>query len=132
VADPVCASCHNIIDPPGLAFEHYDAIGAYRTIDGSSPVDASGELLGNDAALTGEFRDAIELIPRLAASETVQNCVANQWFRFSLGRMESDDDDCSTSFIQAEFRRSGGDVRVLLGAVARSEAFRHVRATAGE
>ncbi len=41
--NPVCASCHSVIDPPGFALEHFDAIGGWRTIDESGqPVDATG------------------------------------------------------------------------------------------
>ena len=40
---PVCATCHAIIDPSGFALENFDAIGGYRTIDESGqPVDAMG------------------------------------------------------------------------------------------
>jgi len=49
--DPTCAACHVKIDPLGLAFENYDAIGRWRTVEnvtdgaGKNPsVDASGEL----------------------------------------------------------------------------------------
>jgi hypothetical protein len=41
--NPVCASCHSVIDPPGFALENFDAIGGWRTTDESGkPVDASG------------------------------------------------------------------------------------------
>jgi hypothetical protein len=41
--DPVCSSCHSVLDPPGFALEHFDAIGGWRTVDESGrPVDASG------------------------------------------------------------------------------------------
>ncbi len=41
--NPVCSSCHAVIDPPGFALEHYDAIGGWRNIDESGkPVDATG------------------------------------------------------------------------------------------
>ena len=45
-ANPVCASCHKIMDPLGFALENYDAIGKWRTVDGNSgvPIDATGEL----------------------------------------------------------------------------------------
>src|ERR1700752_1616616 len=29
-ANPVCAACHRVIDPPGLALEHFDVTGAWR------------------------------------------------------------------------------------------------------
>jgi hypothetical protein len=47
---PSCAACHRKIDPLGLAFDHFNAIGEWRThekVEGTGddpPVDASGEL----------------------------------------------------------------------------------------
>ena len=43
-ANPACASCHNVMDPLGLALENFDAVGAWRTRDAGQPIDASGEL----------------------------------------------------------------------------------------
>ncbi len=44
-ANPVCASCHNVIDPAGFALENFDAVGRWRTVDESfNVIDASGAL----------------------------------------------------------------------------------------
>jgi hypothetical protein len=43
-ANPVCASCHRIMDPLGFALENFNAIGAWRTSDHGNPIDASGQL----------------------------------------------------------------------------------------
>ena len=44
-ANPVCASCHAMIDPIGFALEHFDAVGTLRTHDDSfNAIDASGSL----------------------------------------------------------------------------------------
>ncbi|MCP4500296.1 MAG: DUF1588 domain-containing protein [Deltaproteobacteria bacterium] len=43
--NPSCASCHWLIDPIGFGFEHYDALGRYRSAKNRFPVDASGEVL---------------------------------------------------------------------------------------
>lgn len=43
-SDAVCASCHARMDPLGFGLENYDAIGRWRTMDGSFPVDSSGTL----------------------------------------------------------------------------------------
>jgi mono/diheme cytochrome c family protein len=44
--NPTCASCHSVIDPPGFALEHFDAIGGWRMRDESgAPVDARGTLV---------------------------------------------------------------------------------------
>ena len=41
--DPVCASCHSVLDPLGFALESYDAVGALRSRDAKgNPVDNSG------------------------------------------------------------------------------------------
>jgi len=41
--NPVCSTCHSVIDPPGFALENFDAIGGWRTVDESGkPVDATG------------------------------------------------------------------------------------------
>ncbi|MGJ8643322.1 MAG: DUF1592 domain-containing protein [Luteolibacter sp.] len=39
-----CATCHNLMDPPGFALENFDAVGRWRENEGASPVDASGGL----------------------------------------------------------------------------------------
>jgi hypothetical protein len=47
-ANPVCASCHKIMDPIGFSLENFDAVGAWRDRDGGTlgqPIDASGQLL---------------------------------------------------------------------------------------
>lgn len=42
--NPVCAACHQPMDPLGFALENFDAVGEWRTHDAGSPVDASGVL----------------------------------------------------------------------------------------
>lgn len=78
-ADERCASCHAKIDPLGLAFDHYDAIGRWRTQEkvqegsGDDPkIDASGELIDGR-----KFKDHAELkqllvtdLPHFAAALT--------------------------------------------------------------
>ena len=63
-SDPTCAACHRKIDPLGFAFDAYDAIGRWRTVEivrdgaGDNPkVDASGELPdGRKFADAAEFK----------------------------------------------------------------------------
>jgi hypothetical protein len=43
-ANPACASCHNVMDPVGFSLENFDAVGAWRTMDGPDRVDPSGTL----------------------------------------------------------------------------------------
>jgi hypothetical protein len=131
VSSPACAACHKDIDPLGLAFEHYDSVGRYRTNDGLSAVDASGTFTNVRDDLKGTFANAGEMVEKLAESSEVEDCTSRQWFRFALGRVESFDDACTVAALQGDFDASQGNVTQLLASIARSEAFRHVR-SAGE
>lgn len=131
VASPACGACHKYIDPLGLAFEHYDPVGRYRTHDGLSAVDASGTFTNVAEDLQGSFANAGEMVQKLAESSEVKDCTTRQWFRFALGRVESFDDACTVATLQRDFDTSQGNVTELLSSIARSEAFRHVR-SAGE
>ncbi len=132
VADGACAGCHSLIDPIGLGFEHYDAVGAYREVDGQGPVDASGEFTNVRDDLAGSFTNAVELTAMLAESAEVADCVSRQWFRFSLGRVESKSDACSVRDIQTGFNDSDHNIRSLLTEIVTSDAFRYVRSTGGD
>src|SRR5262249_55468488 len=44
-SNPACASCHAVMDPPGLSLEGFDAVGRRRTLDDAyEPIDLSGVL----------------------------------------------------------------------------------------
>ena len=43
-ASPQCASCHRLMDPIGLSLENFDHTGKWRTLDGQTPIDATGRL----------------------------------------------------------------------------------------
>jgi hypothetical protein len=126
-ADAACAGCHLLMDPIGLGFENFDPIGAYRTMDGLGPVDATGNFSATGVDPSGTFSGAIDLANKLAATEAVSNCFAAQWFRFSMGRMESANDACSIQAIRDGFQTSGGNIRDLFAQIATSPAFRNVR-----
>ncbi|HUK36040.1 MAG TPA: DUF1592 domain-containing protein, partial [Vicinamibacterales bacterium] len=43
--NPVCATCHKVMDPIGLSLDNFDVVGSWRTDDAGSAIDASGELV---------------------------------------------------------------------------------------
>jgi hypothetical protein len=83
--NPVCASCHKIMDPIGLSMENFDAVGAWRTRDGGtlgSPINASGELLDGtkvDGIVT--LRQALVREP-----EIFVGTVTEKLLTYALGR----------------------------------------------
>jgi hypothetical protein len=126
-ADPSCAGCHQLLDPIGVGFENYDAIGKYRTMENGLAVDATGELVSAGDA-SGTFNGAVEMARRLATSADVRDCVKKQWFRFSLGRFEGDEDACTLQRLGEEFAASDYDVKTLLVSLVTSDAFRYRKA----
>jgi hypothetical protein len=122
--DPTCAGCHQLLDPIGVGFENYDAIGRFRTTENGLPVDANGELVAAGAS-SGAFSGAVELAQRLSTSPEVRACVQKQWFRFSLGRFEGPEDACTLQALAAEFAASDVDVKQLLLSLVTSDAFRY-------
>jgi hypothetical protein len=120
--NPVCASCHKIMDPIGLSMENFDAVGAWRTRDGGtlgSPINASGELLDGtkvDGVVT--LRQALLRQPDLFVGT-----VAEKLMIYALGRGLA-------SYDQPEVRRivresAGQDYRFssLIMGVVNSTAF---------
>jgi hypothetical protein len=125
-----CASCHKLTDPIGFAFENYDPIGAWRTMEQGKKVDASGTL--NLTAGDLKFNTAVELVKGLAISSEVRDCVATQWLRYFSRRNESAGDTASLQAAGEAFAKSSYDLRELLVALTKTRAFTHRSPSAGE
>ncbi len=116
-----CSSCHRRINPAGFAFEHYDAMGAWRAEDNGQPVDASGSLrLPGAEELT--FADGVEFAHELAASRRVRDCYALHWTRYALGS-HLDRNTPGLEPIQERFRENDSVKRLLVD-IATSDLFR--------
>ena len=125
-AEPLCASCHKFIDPIGLAFENFDAIGQWREQEQGQPIDVSGELTGTD--VTGAIVGVVPMTAKLAQSQQVTTCFVRQWFRFAFGRAESDSDDPRIGTIAGGFKSANGKVQDLLIALTTTPDFRYLAA----
>ena len=110
-ANPCANACHRLIDPPGFAFENYDAIGAYRTTEAGKPIDAHGtiELAGSEK----NFSNALELMKILANAPEVEECMARQWVRYAFRRRETTGEETAIKRMAEASRRSGGDLRAM-------------------
>jgi hypothetical protein len=121
--DPYCGPCHRLMNPLGLSMESYNAIGRFRLTEGGLPIDATAELTGTRDA-DGRYDGLVELAGRLAKSADVRDCAARSWFSFALGRREAAADRCAIDRLAADFSASGGDLRALVIASVRNDAFR--------
>ena len=78
----VCANCHKLMDPIGLALENFDAIGRWRTMDGEAPIDAS-DILYNGARVDGP-RGLRQVI--LSHPEQFVRTMSEMLLTYALGR----------------------------------------------
>jgi hypothetical protein len=87
--NPDCATCHNMIDPPGVALESFGALGQFRSsYPAGQPVETGGMLS------TGEsFTDLASLAKVIAQQPTFAPCVAKRIAPIAVGRM-TDGGDC--------------------------------------
>jgi hypothetical protein len=127
--DPACSGCHSLMDPIGVAFEHFDPIGRWRDKEGAFEISDSGNLIHAEG-IEGAFEGPVELGAKLSQSKEVHACVVKQWFRYANGRAETDLDACSLKGLQQSFDDAGHDMRALMVKMAVSDAFRF-RSTQG-
>ena len=82
--NPVCASCHRLMDPLGFALENFDAIGRWRATSGvaNTPIDASGVLPdGTKFQGPAELREIL-----LGRREQFTETLTKKLLTYALGR----------------------------------------------
>ena len=125
-ADASCAACHQQMDPLGLGFEHFDAVGRWRQTENDLPIDATGKLVMTD--VDGDFDGAAALADKLATSEQVADCMMKEWARFSFGRSETVEDACTLEHTKKIFKDNDHDIRQLVLALTQTDAFLYRKA----
>ncbi len=118
--NPVCAGCHKITDPIGLALENYSPVGAFRAQENGVTIDASGKLDG------AAYRNAIELTGLLRNSPAASACVVQRVVEYGVGRKLSPGEELWLDALNTRFAQDGYRFRGLLRAVATSPTFQAV------
>ncbi|PWU00094.1 MAG: hypothetical protein C5B51_25920 [Terriglobia bacterium] len=118
-ANAVCASCHRVMDPVGFALENFDAVGAWRTEDAGSAIDASGELM-NGAKIDGvaALRDALVSHPDVFVLTLTEKLLT-----YALGRGLDYHDMPIVRGIVREAGRSGYRFSALVSGIVNSAPF---------
>jgi hypothetical protein len=80
--NPVCATCHKVMDPIGLSMENFDVVGAWRSDDEGNPIDATGQL-GDGTKVDGvvTLRKAL-----MAHPEVFVSAITEKLTIYALGR----------------------------------------------
>jgi hypothetical protein len=118
--NPVCASCHRLMDPVGFALENFDGVGRWRATDAGAPIDASGVLPDGTA-----FRGLADLRQALLQKqrEQVVWTVTDRLLTYALGRGVDHSDAPAIRSIMREAAPGGYRLSSLVLGVARSMPF---------
>lgn len=122
-ANASCAACHNRLDPLGLTFEKFDAIGRHRTHEGAVPIDSSGTLPGGTV-----LQDSDDLKRTLLQrSDQFIEALASKMLTYALGRGVEPFDRPAIRKIALACRERGDRIDALIEAIVLSETFRTCR-----
>jgi hypothetical protein len=117
---PACYSCHSRIDPWGIAFENYDALGAYRTQIRNQPVDATAELF-NRQTLAGI--DGLKRYLLTDRQDQFARAMVHKLLAFALGRPLSFGDSADIDNLTAQFRQRNDGLGDLIFLIVTSDLF---------
>lgn len=127
--NPLCSSCHDRMDPLGLALENFNAMGMWRDQEYKSPVDATGQLI------TGEKFQDVRALKRILVSNHAHDfytTVTEKLLTYALGRGLDYYDVETTDQIVAELEACGGRLPALITEVVNSAPFQRTRTASAQ
>jgi hypothetical protein len=123
----LCNSCHNRMDPLGLAFENFNALGRWRDKELNQPIEAGGQLL------TGEsFKTVQELKKILTTTRRMDfyRTATEKMLIYALGRGLEPSDMHTVDELVAKLESAHGRPSVLIRGIIDSPAFQRRRPVA--
>ncbi len=118
--NPVCAGCHKITDPMGLALEQFDGAGRFRSTEKGVALDVTGTLDGKP------FTDVAGLGQALHDHPALPSCLVRRMYSYGTGGPLSRADNPAVTALSTAFAQSGYKVPDLMRMIATSEAFLEV------
>jgi len=121
---PLCASCHNRMDPLGLALENFNALGMWRETERKQPIDAAGKLVTGE-----EFHDIREVKRALATGHRLDfyRCLTEKMLTYALGRGMEYYDTETVDQIVDNLQKNDGHFSALLSGIIDSAPFQKRR-----
>lgn len=122
--NPVCANCHELLDPIGFGLENFDAIGRWRDLDSNGKlVDAAGELPSGE-----KFSSPKDLKAILAGRpEAVSRNLVEKLLAYALGRRLEGYDEIVVDNLVREVAGDGYRMQALIRGVVTSYPFMYRR-----
>jgi hypothetical protein len=124
VQDAACKSCHELFDPPGFAFEKFDALGRQVSTERGLPINARVMFMFYPYSTNGHVVDGPgEAIDDMIDRPELYQCAVRQAYRFGMGREESDAANSLLRDLYRSFIRSNGSIKELFANLVASEFF---------
>jgi hypothetical protein len=118
--EPMCAGCHKITDPIGLALETFDSAAGFRTTENGAPIDTSGVHNGK------AYADTLGLSKALHDDPAAITCIVNKTFAYGLGRPANKFEKPWIEYLTQGFEADGHRFPDLMRRIAGSDAFYRV------
>ena len=115
--EPMCAGCHKITDPMGLALENFNGAGEWQTVENGEKIDTSGSLDGV------VFNDGGGLGKALQANPAVPSCLVDRVSSYALGRKANKSESSWIEKLKTHFAENGYALPSLMRKVATSPEF---------
>jgi len=124
--NPVCANCHQILDPIGFGLENFDAIGRWRDQDDTGgAIDAAGELPGEK-----HFASPRELKSIIAArKDDLARTLTQKLLAYALCRQLEGYDEIVVDQLMQSIAKDGYRAQTLITEIVTSYPFTHRRIT---
>ena len=120
-SEAMCAGCHKITDPMGLALETFDTIGGFRDNENGAKLDTSGELNGV------KFADAAGMGMAVRNNPQATSCLVRRAYDYAIGRVATKEEQAwRVSYLEKQFADEGYRFRALLRLIATSDNYYRV------
>jgi hypothetical protein len=121
---PLCSSCHNRMDPLGLALDNFNAMGMWRDQERGTPIDAAGKLLSGES-----FTNVKELKKILATNHATEfyHTITEKLLTYALGRGLEYYDVATVDAIVERLQKSNGRPSELIAGIIESAPFQKTR-----
>jgi len=116
-------NCHGtLINPLGFAFEHYDALGRWQTMDAGKPVDATGQFLFSEGLM--DFDGGVQLANLIAESEEAHRCYVGHLLEYGYARSTQAADNTAIRALAERSLAEDLPITSIILELTKSDAFR--------
>ena len=123
--NPVCAACHDLMDPLAYPLGNFDGLGRRRVQDmeGGQPVDLDGRVNSPLVGDPADLADGAALAAYLAHSSQAAACLARHWSMYALGQLSWEQDGCTFAAAANFATSSQFNLQQLMVAITQTPSF---------